>query len=303
MPAILVVDNSLEDQQQIARIFASCENYAVIAAENSIQALKLVETHSPDLVLFDPADGSDVNGDFVLQLRSKFPHVPTIIVSTIGNEQLAIHALKSGAASYVPKYLLDDELLSTVRSVLEVSHLQRCRLRMLEQMELFQCEFVLINDRSLIPPLVGYLQEHFARMGICDHSDVTRVGIALDEAFVNALFHGNLGLDSTLREIDNDTYHRLASERMTETPYCERRIFVRVRMDRDIAEITVRDQGEGFDPKELPDPTDPANLERVSGRGVLLMRTFMDEVEFSDHGTCVTMRKRRPRPASGSPRQ
>ncbi len=295
MPAILVVDNSPEDQEQIARIFAGLDDFRVIPATNSLVALEAIEAQSPDIVLFDPSDGSDVDGDFLLRLRSKFPFVPTIIVATIGNEQLAIHALKSGAANYVPKYLLDDELLSTVRAVLEVSHLQRCRLRMLEQMELFQCEFVLVNDRSLIPPLVSYLQEHFARMGICDESDVTRVGIALDEAFVNALFHGNLGLDSTLREIDNDTYHRLASQRMKEHPYCERRIFVSVRMDRHAAEVTVRDQGCGFNPQDLPDPTDPANLERVSGRGVLLMRTFMDQVEFSENGTRVTMRKERSR--------
>jgi anti-sigma regulatory factor (Ser/Thr protein kinase) len=211
----------------------------------------------------------------------------------MGNEQLAIHSLKSGAASYVPKYLLADELLSTVRSVLEVSHLQRCRLRMLEQMESFQCDFVLINDRSLLPPLVSYLQEHFARMGICDEGEVTRIGIALDEAFVNALFHGNLELDSTLRELDNDTYHRMATERMQESPYRDRRIYISVHMNREVAEVIVRDEGKGFDPQHLPDPTHPANLEKVSGRGVLLMRTFMDEVEFGEKGNCVTMRKRR----------
>ena len=58
------------------------------------------------------------------------------------------------------------------------------------------------------------------------------------------------------------------------------------------AEFVIEDQGSGFDPGSLPDPTDPANLERVSGRGVLLMRTFMDEVDFSERGNRVTMRKR-----------
>jgi serine/threonine-protein kinase RsbW len=60
-------------------------------------------------------------------------------------------------------------------------------------------------------------------------------------------------------------------------------------------EVIVADQGSGFDPAEVPDPTDPANLMKTSGRGIFLMRTFMDEVEWlarPDGGTTVRMRKR-----------
>ena len=52
---------------------------------------------------------------------------------------------------------------------------------------------------------------------------------------------------------------------------------------------TVRDEGPGFDPASLPDPTDPANLDRPCGRGLLLMRTFMDNVIFNDKGNEVTL--------------
>ncbi len=55
----------------------------------------------------------------------------------------------------------------------------------------------------------------------------------------------------------------------------------------------IRDQGRGFDPNSLPDPTDPANLEKAAGRGVLLMRSFMDEVSYNDRGNSVTLVKRR----------
>jgi serine/threonine-protein kinase RsbW len=51
----------------------------------------------------------------------------------------------------------------------------------------------------------------------------------------------------------------------------------------------VKDQGEGFDHEHLPDPTDPANLEKISGRGVFLMRNLADEVEFRDNGATVEM--------------
>ena len=63
----------------------------------------------------------------------------------------------------------------------------------------------------------------------------------------------------------------------------------------DAVEIEVKDQGEGFDPTAVPDPTDPANILKTSGRGIFLMRSFMDEVEWSarpEGGTTVRMVKK-----------
>lgn len=60
-------------------------------------------------------------------------------------------------------------------------------------------------------------------------------------------------------------------------------------------EIEVRDEGEGFDPASVPDPTDPANLMKTSGRGIFLIRTFMDDVQYMhrpEGGTAVRMSKR-----------
>ena len=62
-----------------------------------------------------------------------------------------------------------------------------------------------------------------------------------------------------------------------------------------VLEIEVRDQGEGFDPTCVPDPTDPANILKTSGRGIFLMRSFMDQVEWfarPEGGTTVRMVKK-----------
>jgi anti-sigma regulatory factor (Ser/Thr protein kinase) len=63
----------------------------------------------------------------------------------------------------------------------------------------------------------------------------------------------------------------------------------------------ITDEGPGFDPSALPDPTDISQLERVSGRGLLLIRTFMDEVRHNDRGNEITMIKHLAPPPEGPP--
>jgi serine/threonine-protein kinase RsbW len=98
----------------------------------------------------------------------------------------------------------------------------------------------------------------------------TDVAVAVRESVVNAITHGN-GLDAS------------------------KRIHVSFLVVDKTLEVEVVDEGLGFDPEALPDPVDEANLLRPDGRGILMMKCFMDEVKYSfpeSGGTVVTMRKR-----------
>ncbi|MFZ5828570.1 MAG: ATP-binding protein, partial [Planctomycetota bacterium] len=225
-------------------------------------------------------------------VRTRRPLVPVILMTSEGSEEIAVQALRRGAASYVPKRRLAQDILATVRGVLGVAGQQRGRARLLGHLSQSNCAFELPNDCTLFEPLIGYLQESITQLGICDESDYTRISIALAEALSNAAFHGNLEIPSALRGDDEDAYCRMIDERLQKRPYCERRIHVVATMSREEARFVVRDEGPGFDPQSLPDPTDPANLEKLSGRGVLLMRSFMDELTYSPRGNEVTLVKR-----------
>src|SRR5947208_5971954 len=119
------------------------------------------------------------------------------------------------------------------------------------------------------------------------------LGYALHEAMSIAIFHGNLEVSSVLREEDEAGYYKLAEDRRRQKPWSDRRVYVTARMSRLEAVFVIKDDGAGFDPDSLPDPTDPTNLERVSGRGLLLIQTFMDKVEHNETGNQITMVKRR----------
>ncbi|MCE9553387.1 MAG: ATP-binding protein [Planctomycetes bacterium] len=111
--------------------------------------------------------------------------------------------------------------------------------------------------------ILGQLREH----GWVDR-DVFAVHLALEEALVNAIIHGN-GLCST-KWVSVDC--KISSERLW---------------------IRIADEGTGFCPGNVPDPTDPENLERPCGRGIMLMRNFMSRVDYNAEGNCVEMEKHR----------
>ncbi len=294
-PMVLIVDDSPMDRLLAGSLITNLGGWKVGYAEQGKEALELLAREIFDLVLTD-LQMPEMDGLELVQLiRSKHPMVPVILMTGHGSEEIAIQALKRGAASYVPKKSLARDLADTLDQVMIAARADRDQRRLRDYQTHLEMHFVLENDPTLIPPLVGQMEECVTRMQLCEASGLVLLGVALHEALTNAIFHGNLELTSGLKESDETTYYQLADERRKQSPWSDRRVYLSVRLSRFEAVFTIRDEGLGFDPSTLPDPTDPRNLERVSGRGLLLIRTFMDEVEHNETGTQITMIKRRYR--------
>jgi len=115
--------------------------------------------------------------------------------------------------------------------------------------------------------LQGEIEE---ALGVCQFGEreVFGIKLALEEALVNAIKHGNK-LDPM------------------------KKVHVQYSVSPDRFDIRIADEGAGFNPNDIPDPTAPENLERPCGRGLLLMRHYMTNVEYSCCGRSVTMCKER----------
>lgn len=293
MPTVLIVDDSATDRRLAGGLLESIEGMQIEYAVDGSDALIKMELHVPDLVITD-LDMPSINGlELVEVVRKAYPLIPIILMTARGSEDIAVKALQAGASSYVPKRQLNFQLYSTVCQVLQASQHDRAHLRLKRRLVRHELEFDLENDQELISSLVQYLQDTVLEMGACDESDRVRIGVALQEALTNACFHGNLELSSSLREIDHRAYYDLAIERIGTRPWSDRRIHVIGRFNREGVEFIIRDDGCGFDRTSLRDPTDPENLERPCGRGLLLMHTFMDAVRYNDAGNEVRLIKRR----------
>jgi CheY-like chemotaxis protein len=281
------------DRHLAGAIVNKVDGWHAVFASNGKEALEQMETNLPDVVLTDLLMPEMDGLQLTQAIRSRFPNLPVILMTAHGSEDVAIQALQNGAASYVPKKCLARDLEDTLEQLLSVSQASRNQLRILECLARQDAEFVLDNDTGLVAPLVGYIEQSLERMKACDPSGLILVGVALHEALTNAILHGNLELDSSMRETDEKEFYDLAAQRRGAQPFADRRVHVRFTLERSQATFVVRDQGKGFDPAMLPDPTDPANLGKVSGRGLLLIQTFMDHVEHNDRGNQITMVKRR----------
>ncbi|NOX54555.1 MAG: response regulator [Planctomycetes bacterium] len=296
MTTVLIVDDSAVDRRLVGGILSRSQQrdqWEIVYAHNGCDALEKVESHIPDVVITDMQMPEMDGLQLVANLKKEYPLIPVVLMTAQGSEDLAVEALHRGAASYIPKRRLKRDLVSTLEMVYTASLEDRSFTRlMIHRMTEHRSSFVLDTDLSLIPALVNYLQQAIRGMKLFDESERLRVGVALEEALLNAFYHGNLEISSKLRETDYRLYYDLARARCEQEPYRNRHVYVDAELSREGAVFTIRDEGPGFDLDSLPDPTDPANLDRPSGRGLLLMYTFMSEVRYNETGNVVTLIKR-----------
>jgi CheY-like chemotaxis protein len=300
METLLVIDDSAVDRRLAGGLLDKLPDIRVEFATSGDDALARIEQLQPSLVVTDLVMPGCNGLELVEQMSQRYPQIPVILMTNKGSEDIAVQALKAGAANYVPKSSLAQRLGETVLNVLGLAHHRRNMAKVMACLVRSDYLFDIGVKESLIAPLIAHFQTNICAAGVCDETQAIRVCIALEEALRNAMFHGNLEITSEQREGDVNAYEKLLNHRLQNVPWKDRRLYVQFRLSPNEAVFVMRDEGPGFDHRKMYDPTDLENLERVSGRGMLLMRTFMDEVIYNDRGNEVTMIKRAASPVAAA---
>ncbi len=297
MAKLLVVDDSEIDRRLVTGLLRHNANWQLETAGNGVEGLERLAESPVDLVITD-LQMPEMDGlELVRQISARFPRVPVILMTAHGSETLAIEALESGASSYVPKDRLADMLEETVTQVLSLAGSNRNYERLVACQKLAHFQFEIDNDPALIDPLVDLIQQISFGLELCSSNGRFGIGMALQQAILNAMYHGNLEL--TREQIEAARENLLAQptadiiqDRRTRPPYSNRHITIDARITPDQMEVRIADEGHGFDVE-----TAQATLENPSalegGRGLRLMRILMDEVHFNLSGNEVTLIKRR----------
>jgi CheY-like chemotaxis protein len=294
MTDILLIDDSEFDRQLVLRLLSSEPNWNAEACQCGDEALQRLEKRDFDLVVTDlrmpGMDGLEV----IQKIHERHPMVPVILITSYGNEDIAMQALQQGAASYVPKRSMAVRLPESVRAVLSVSRRERKFAEAVELIDSQRTTITVPNDRAVVSNVVAWMQEQATQYGVVESHDAVRLGVALEESLMNAIIHGNLEVSSELRQQgDGSLYDDFIKMQALQEPFCRRRVIVTAVLNSETATFEIRDEGPGFCLSALPDPLNPENLLRPSGRGLLLIQAFMDDVVFNDKGNCITMTRRR----------
>jgi serine/threonine-protein kinase RsbW len=258
---ILIVDNNDELRALLETVLGNL-GHAVVVTGDRDEALAREDLDQFDLIISDLTEDANSNGQPVGEMQRKHLLVP--VACDESTSQL-IKAFKMGAANYLRMPYNQEELRQIVEQTL--SH----KLKYVDDPSVLpqvheKIEFELPSDLALMNGVLQYLLERVSKLGLIK-PERSNLFIALDEAFVNAVKHGN----------KNDPTKLL---RVTAELSCKEACF------------TIEDEGSGFNIQEIPDPRDPANLFKTSGRGVLLIYNIMDEVEYNAQGNRVKMVKR-----------
>jgi DNA-binding response OmpR family regulator len=290
---ILIVDDSPTTRQLMAVILEQ-DGFEVRCVESAPDALAAIEAETPLLVITDLEMPVMSGLDLVQILRGIKPSLPVVMATAMGNEDVAADALRLGAASYVPKRFIHETLTAVVRQVLSATELIRSTQMVGRYATRSTIELKIGNDETLAAKVISRLEMTLIELDLFDDGGRMQVAMALDEAILNAIVHGNLEVQSSLREIDGGKpYFELIAQRKSESPYKDRQVTVSLEADNGKATFVVRDEGPGFDVASLLSETDHENLEGFGGRGLLMIDAFMNEVRYNAIGNEITMIKNR----------
>ena len=290
---ILIVDDSPTQLRQIQFLLEK-EGFVVQSAMDGIQAIASIKETMPLLVVTD-LQMPEMNGlELVASLKESIPSLPVILTTSQGSEEIASQALKEGAASYVPKRELNDTLIPVLQQVMAVNKATKAVPQVAQNAVESNITLEVTNDESQIPDIISRLELPMVELDLFDEGERMQIAMALDEALLNAMIHGNLEVSSELRQSDNGTpYVNMIAERKEQSPYRDRKVTIKLEATSEEITFTIRDDGPGFDAAALRDPTDPENIERAGGRGLLLINAFMDEVSHNEVGNEIRMLKRK----------
>ncbi len=295
MPIILVVDDTEVDRQLIGGLIRKDIEWIVEYAENGQAALDLMEHTSPDVVVTDLVMPEMDGIELVRRAKKSYPQIPVILATGQGSEEDAVRALKAGAASYVPKSALADSLMDTIDQVLHLANEDEPQDRLMHCLTHTRYQFKMPNDPALIQPLIIVVTSLMQQLGMGDEAIRRHVAVALEEALLNGMLHGNLELlpfqvQQARHELHENGSSDVVATRMQESPYKDRHIVFGADVKPQKVQFIVRDHGKGFDTSKLPTREALDQLSSAEGgRGLMLIGNFMDEVGFNESGTEIQM--------------
>jgi DNA-binding response OmpR family regulator len=285
-------------QRKLARL-----GYSIISLERAEDMLYLIKTEGRevDLVITDIKLHKMDGIELLRHISALENPVPVLIITGQGNMEDAITALRYGACDFIRKPFDINEVASVVRSILRRKQEKLLAGSSGRFIEYEKRVYRIPVDATMGNVLSYIMTKNLPAVGMCNTTTAENISLALSEAISNAMYHGNLQIPSNLREEQGlKGYNEEIEARKNDPQYRDKRVLVEYELTKDYVEYFIEDEGNGFDYRNLPDPRDPDNFLKDSGRGLLIIRIHFDEVAWNDKGNRIRLKKyRTPRDGEG----
>ena len=293
-PRILFVDDEKNLRELLIRIFEKDGRFLVDTASDGEEGLEAVAKNDYSLVVTDLQMPNLSGLAFIRRLHHSYPGLPFVVFTGFGELDDAIEALRLGALNFLRKPWDLNQIVPSVERALQLIERTARRRKALSFIDSMRLSITLPPRISEKEAVIQHLVDPIHPMGIVSEADVRNVFLALDEILNNAIIYGALCIDSRLREKESSQaeFEESVAERENDPVYQSRTVKIEAEYSREEVSFRVCDPGEGFDHRNLPNPTNPENLMKEHGRGLLLARCFVDEVHFNEKGNEVTLIKR-----------
>jgi len=284
---ILIVDDNI-DLLDYLKDFFMIYNYDVILAETGAEGINKFREFMPDIVISDMRL-PDKNGNIVVkEIKEIDRDVPIIIITGYSDHQLILSAMKNGAVDLLKKPFKPNDLKYLINKIETL--FRKIKVKLSASFVQWEKRHIIIrNDIHIIRSVVDFIFSNIDYIS----EDVSFMKIGLQEVLINAIEHGNL--DITHREkqelLDRGDYNRILNERMQQSEYRDKFVDIKIFSTPEYLKLTIQDMGKGFDLSSIPDPENPENFLKESGKGILMAIHAFDRVEYNEVGNCVTMIK------------
>ena len=199
--------------------------------------------------------------------------------------------MRMGASNLFQKPLSIRELVNSVFHLVSVHRELRMAEAGLRGLVKEVRHFSFRSDELDIPSMVMHLTDRMVPLGFARSSNLDVIAMAYHEALVTALEHGNLDMDSSLKGdvlLGQDTYAALLHSRLEDPAFASRRVNVLVSTTPERYEVTITDDGPGFDIKQITQISEDT-LTKQCGRGLAMIRMVMDEVAHNEKGNEIRL--------------
>ncbi|KAA3616514.1 MAG: response regulator [Calditrichaeota bacterium] len=288
---ILFVEKDCKIRETVFKILRE-NDYKITCSDRTKPFGNLLEECAPDLVIADIRGERESGFEILRHLKGIHPPIPVILIVRKHYDETVLRAIKLGVFDFLVEPLRKDDILQTIKRAEYLYQSQRLKSEYPNLVKNMSVQIAFSSDEFQLEEIQKVFQDILLDYSKISADDFLNIWLGVEEALLNALEHGNLELKSQWKDELSDgsefsKFEEIRKNRLADPKFSSRKITMDVLVDNGNLEITIEDEGPGF---EKPCIGQEAN-HRVYGRGLSIIDNIMDSIKFNKKGNRIRMQK------------